>query len=212
MMFHPFDRDLLAHDTLASDVDRARSSTASRRTPRSRRGTGASALTACLDDLPAHRRRSASTSSDGVRVHGFIKNGGSGGEHHPGARRGRVLGARPRHRGARPRARHRRALRRGAALGERGRASRSSLEGGYSEHGQQHGRWRAASAAPARPRPLAARDATPRWAPARPTWATCPRVPVDPPVDRDLRAGEDDLPPARVRRARRERPPARSRC
>ena len=74
MMFHPFDRDLLAHDTLAAMwlemVFRGKPSHAAIAP-----WDGQSALTACLqtfhlvDSQRVHFR-------DGVRVHGFIKDGG----------------------------------------------------------------------------------------------------------------------------------------
>jgi len=74
MMFHPFDRDLLAHDTLAAMwmemVFRGKPSHAAIAP-----WDGQSALTACLqtfhliDAQRVHFR-------DGVRVHGFIKDGG----------------------------------------------------------------------------------------------------------------------------------------
>jgi amidohydrolase len=74
MMFHPFDRDLLAHFTLAAMwvdmVFRGKPSHAAIAP-----WDGASALTACLqtfhliDAQRVHFR-------DGVRVHGFIKDGG----------------------------------------------------------------------------------------------------------------------------------------
>ena len=74
MMFHPFDRDLLAHDTLATNwVDmefRGKPSHAAVAP-----WDGNSALTACLstfhliDSQRVHFR-------DGVRVHGYIKDGG----------------------------------------------------------------------------------------------------------------------------------------
>ena len=74
MMFHPFDRDLLAHDTLAAMwlemVFRGKPSHAAIAP-----WDGQSALTACLqtfhlvDSQRVHFR-------DGVRVHGYIKDGG----------------------------------------------------------------------------------------------------------------------------------------
>ena len=74
MMFHPFDRDLLAHDTLATNwvdmVFRGKPSHAAIAP-----WDGASALTACMqtfhlvDAQRVHFR-------DGVRVHGYIKDGG----------------------------------------------------------------------------------------------------------------------------------------
>src|SRR4029450_941807 len=77
MMFHPFDRDLLAHDTLASPwIElhfRGKPSHAALAP-----WDGHSALTACLDAFRlidgqrVHFR-------DGVRVHGFITNGGQPG-------------------------------------------------------------------------------------------------------------------------------------
>src|SRR5690606_26463204 len=74
MMFHPFDRDLLAHDTLAScwlELKFHGKPSHAALAP----WDGNSALTACLDTFRlidgqrVHFR-------DGVRVHGFIKNGG----------------------------------------------------------------------------------------------------------------------------------------
>jgi amidohydrolase len=74
MMFHPFDRDLLAHDTLASRWVELRfhgKPSHAALAP----WDGNSALTACLDTFRlidgqrVHFR-------DGVRVHGYIKNGG----------------------------------------------------------------------------------------------------------------------------------------
>ncbi|WP_437305737.1 amidohydrolase [Sorangium sp. So ce388] len=74
MMFHPFDRDLLAHDTLAStwlELQFHGKPSHAALAP----WDGNSALTACLDTFRlidgqrVHFR-------DGVRVHGFIKNGG----------------------------------------------------------------------------------------------------------------------------------------
>ncbi|MFO0554938.1 MAG: M20 family metallopeptidase [Polyangiaceae bacterium] len=74
MMFHPFDRDLLAHPTLANTyvtcVYRGKSSHAALAP-----WDGASALTACMDTFRlvdsqrVHFR-------DGVRVHGYITDGG----------------------------------------------------------------------------------------------------------------------------------------
>lgn len=74
MMFHPFDRDLVAHPTLANSyIDlqfRGRPSHAALAP-----WDGASALTACLDTFRlidsqrVHFR-------DGVRVHGYVTNGG----------------------------------------------------------------------------------------------------------------------------------------
>lgn len=74
MMFHPFDRDLLAHDTLASnwiELHFHGKPSHAALAP----WDGNSALTACLDTFRlidgqrVHFR-------DGVRVHGFIKDGG----------------------------------------------------------------------------------------------------------------------------------------
>lgn len=74
MMFHPFDRDLLAHDTLASlwiEMQFQGKPSHAALAP----WDGSSALTACLDTFRlidgqrVHFR-------DGVRVHGYIKNGG----------------------------------------------------------------------------------------------------------------------------------------
>lgn len=74
MMFHPFDRDLLAHPALASKWIELRF----HGTPSHASAApweGASALTACLetfrliDSQRVHFR-------DGVRVHGFVTNGG----------------------------------------------------------------------------------------------------------------------------------------
>lgn len=74
IMFHPFDRDLLAHFTLASmwiDMEFRGTPSHAALAP----WEGASALTACLDTFRlidsqrVHFR-------DGVRVHGYVKNGG----------------------------------------------------------------------------------------------------------------------------------------
>lgn len=74
IMFHPFDRDLLAHHTLASmwiDMEFRGTPSHAALAP----WEGASALTACLetfrliDSQRVHFR-------DGVRVHGIVKNGG----------------------------------------------------------------------------------------------------------------------------------------
>ena len=74
MMFHPFDRDLLMHPTLASlwlVMDFRGTPSHAAVAPHA----GASALTACLDTFRlidgqrVHFR-------DGVRVHGFVTNGG----------------------------------------------------------------------------------------------------------------------------------------
>jgi amidohydrolase len=74
MMFHPFDRDLLAHDTLAMTrlelTFRGRPSHAALAP-----WDGASALTACLDAFRLIDGQRVHF-KDGVRVHGFIKNGG----------------------------------------------------------------------------------------------------------------------------------------
>ncbi|MBK9001016.1 MAG: M20 family metallopeptidase [Myxococcales bacterium] len=74
MMFHPFDRDLLAHPALASKwVEMRFTGTPSHASAAP--WEGASALTACLetfrliDSQRVHFR-------DGVRVHGFVTNGG----------------------------------------------------------------------------------------------------------------------------------------
>jgi amidohydrolase len=74
MMFHPFDRDLLAHDTLATNwVDMVFHGKPSHAAVAP--WDGQSALTACLqtfsliDSQRVHFR-------DGVRVHGYIKDGG----------------------------------------------------------------------------------------------------------------------------------------
>ncbi len=74
MMFHPFDRDLLAHPTLANDyLTFEFKGTPSHAAVAPWEGT--SALTACLetfrlvDSQRVHMR-------DGVRVHGFVTNGG----------------------------------------------------------------------------------------------------------------------------------------
>ncbi len=74
MMFHPFDRDLLAHKTLASVwIDMTFRGTPSHAAIAP--WDGASALTACIqtfhliDSMRIHFR-------DGVRVHGFIRDGG----------------------------------------------------------------------------------------------------------------------------------------
>jgi amidohydrolase len=74
MMFHPFDRDLLAHPALAS-VWLTFAFTGRPAHAAARPHEGASALTACLetfrliDSQRVHFR-------DGVRVHGFVTNGG----------------------------------------------------------------------------------------------------------------------------------------
>jgi amidohydrolase len=74
MMFHPFDRDILAHPALASrwvTMDFSGTPSHAAAAP----WEGASALTACLetfrliDSQRVHFR-------DGVRVHGFVTNGG----------------------------------------------------------------------------------------------------------------------------------------
>jgi len=74
MMFHPFDRDVLAHDALAStwfDMSFEGKASHAAIAP----WGGASALTACMDTFRlidgqrVHMR-------DGVRVHGYIKDGG----------------------------------------------------------------------------------------------------------------------------------------
>jgi amidohydrolase len=74
LMFHPFDRDVLAHPTLSS----MRMSFQYRGAPAHAAmapGEGRSALTACLDTfrlIDSQRVHFA----DGVRVHGIVKNGG----------------------------------------------------------------------------------------------------------------------------------------
>ncbi|HEY6175593.1 MAG TPA: peptidase dimerization domain-containing protein, partial [Kofleriaceae bacterium] len=74
MMFHPFDRDLLAHTALAStwlmfDFTGVPSHAAA--APH----IGASALTACMDTFRLIDGQRVHF-QDGVRVHGFITNGG----------------------------------------------------------------------------------------------------------------------------------------
>ncbi len=109
MMFHPLDRDLLAHFALAMVRIEVRfEGTPSHAALAPWDGT--SALTACLqtfhliDSQRVHFR-------DGVRVHGYVINGGQAVNIIPEARRRRVLGARARPRGARAGAGDRRALR-----------------------------------------------------------------------------------------------------
>lgn len=74
IMFHPFDRDLLAHYTLASVwIDMVFRGTPSHAALAP--WDGKSALTACMDTfrlIDSQRVRFR----DGVRVHGYIKNGG----------------------------------------------------------------------------------------------------------------------------------------
>jgi amidohydrolase len=74
IMFHPFDRDLLAHDTLASlwceltfEGRPAHAAVAPER--------GASALTACMDTFRLVDGQRVHL-PDGVRVHGYVKHGG----------------------------------------------------------------------------------------------------------------------------------------
>ena len=75
MMFHPFDRDLLMHPTLASLWLTFEFHGHARARRRRRPTPGASALTACLDTFRlvdgqrVHFR-------DGVRVHGYVTDGG----------------------------------------------------------------------------------------------------------------------------------------
>jgi amidohydrolase len=74
MMFHPLDRDLLAHDTLASlwvtFSFRGKPAHAA-----AAPHEGASALTACMDTFRLVDGQRVHF-KDGVRVHGFITNGG----------------------------------------------------------------------------------------------------------------------------------------
>src|SRR5215475_8003314 len=74
MMFHPLDRDLLAHDTLAS----VWVTFAFRGKPAHAAAApheGASALTACMDTFRLIDGQRVHF-KDGVRVHGYITNGG----------------------------------------------------------------------------------------------------------------------------------------
>ena len=144
------------------------------RTPRSRRTPGTSALTACLDTFRlvdgqrVHFR-------DGVRVHGYVTDGGQAVNIIPeraacefsvraldgdGARR---ASARIVERCAR-----------GAAHGERRRGRPSRVRHGYRDMVNNMALARALRRAPRGARPRAARARRRASAPAAPTWATSP--------------------------------------
>ena len=171
MMFHPFDRDMLAHPALASvwlamtfhGAPAHARRRAARRQERAHRVHG---------HVPPHRRpaRALPRRRPRARLHHQRR---PGGEHHPRARRVRVQRARARRRGARARARDRRALRGGRRDGER-REGRDRRAPGLPRHAQQHGDGAALRRAPRRRSSAAARRARPTRAsaPAAPTWAT----------------------------------------
>lgn len=74
MMFHPFDRDILAHPALASTWIQMKFSGTPSHAAASPQ-TGSSALTACMDVFRLVDGQRVHF-HDGVRVHGFITNGG----------------------------------------------------------------------------------------------------------------------------------------
>ena len=119
MMFHPFDRDLLMHPTLASLwlIVRVRGTPVAR-------GRGAARRSQRPDRLPRHvpPDRRAAGSLPRRRPRPRVRHRRrSGRQHHPRARRLRVQRPRARRRRARTRARDRRALREGGGDGERRR-------------------------------------------------------------------------------------------
>jgi len=74
MMFHPFDRDILAHPALASTWLQMKFSGSPSHAAASPH-TGSSALTACMDTFRLIDSQRVHF-KDGVRVHGYITNGG----------------------------------------------------------------------------------------------------------------------------------------
>ena len=203
MMFHPFDRDLLAHPTLASlwltfDFEGAPSHAAI--APHA----GRSALTACLDTFRlidgqrVHFR-------DGVRVHGYVTERRPGREHHPRARRLRVQRARARRRRARARPRHRRAVRARRRDGERRRGRDSPCARAtatwsttWPSRAASASTSRALGRSPARARPARRRR-------QHRHGRRLPRRARHPPVAGHRRRGRGALPRAPLRRGRRAR-------
>ena len=170
MMFHPFDRDMLAHPALAS-VWLAMTFRGAPAHAAAAPHDGKSALTACMDTfrlVDGQRVRFR----DGVRVHGYITNGGQAVNIIPELAACEFsVRARDIER-ARARSRDRRALRRGRGAGERRRGRDRRARRATATCGTTW-RWRARFGAhlgslgrARRARPTTAS------APEAPTWAT----------------------------------------